>query len=233
MNILLGIASTTHVDMRRERLAKCALDDMANQIKDSFIPLLIEHRPEYHIGVILYGEVFQLKDQEYALGVVSGVFESDEEKETFETGISNFAWKQYSSLFDKETLFRLIEDKLPIKTDMIHCTQTQLTTAELLEIHLNSTKVSPDGTVYKIKRFIETIGDLRIEVYPKDHKYQPHFHVISKQRGLNARFDLETLEYINSKRGKIRADDISKVKNFFTIRPMALNKLRNEHRRLN
>ena len=81
MKITTGIASTTHIDRHNERMAKSAIDGMAEQIKERFIPQLIEHDPKQHIGVVLYGEVFLLKDGEFALGIVSGIFENNEEKE--------------------------------------------------------------------------------------------------------------------------------------------------------
>ncbi len=58
MKITIGIASTTHIDRHNERMAKSALDGMAVQIKERFIPQLIEHDLNQHIGVGLYGEVF-------------------------------------------------------------------------------------------------------------------------------------------------------------------------------
>jgi len=58
MKIITGIASTAHIDRHNERMAKSALDSMATQIKEKFIPQLIEHDPNQHVGVILYGEFF-------------------------------------------------------------------------------------------------------------------------------------------------------------------------------
>lgn len=95
MKIITGIASTTHIDKHNERMAKSALDSMAEQIKKRFLPQLVEHDPNQHIGVILYGEVFQLKDGEYALGIVSGVFENNEEKQIFKIGQPNNVWEDY------------------------------------------------------------------------------------------------------------------------------------------
>ncbi len=91
----------------------------------------------------------------------------------------------------------------------------------------------PDGTVYKIKRFIASTGDLSIDVYAKDHEYEPHFHVISKQRSIDARFDLETLEVISMKTGTIKQSDVKKIKDFFKLRPDKLKFLNDEHKRLN
>jgi hypothetical protein len=229
MKIITGIASTTHIDRHNDQMAKSALDSMAKQIKERFIPQLVEHDPNQHIGVILYGEVFQLKDGEYALGVVSGIFENNEEKEIFKTGQPNNIWQDYKKYLDIDTLLKLNEHNH--QTKQINSSQKGLNIADLLETHLDSTQVLPDGTVYKTKRFIASTGDLRIEVYPKDHN-PPHFHVISKQRGIDARFDIETLNLINTKQGTIRENDVRKIQNFFKIYPKCLEKLRSEYYRL-
>lgn len=229
MKIITGIASTTHIDRHNERMARSALDSMAEQIKERFIPQLVEHDPNQHIGVILYGEVFQLKDGEYALGVVSGIFKNNEEKETFKTGQPNNVWQDYKKYLDIDELFKLNEQNH--QTKQINFFSQDSNIADLLETHLDSTQVLPDGTVYKIKRFIASTGDLRIEVYPKDHSPQ-HFHVISKQRKIDARFDIATLNLINTKQGSIQEKDIKKIQNFFNIFPDCLEKLRNEHARL-
>lgn len=229
MKIITGIASTTHIDRHNERMARSALDSMAEQIKERFIPQLVEHDPNQHIGVILYGEVFQLKDGEYALGVVSGIFKNNEEKETFKTGQPNNVWQDYKKYLDIDELLKLNEQNH--QTKQINFFSQDSNIADLLETHLDSTQVLPDGTVYKIKRFIASTGDLRIEVYPKDHSPQ-HFHVISKQRKIDARFDIATLNLINTKQGSIQEKDVKKIQNFFKTFPDCLEKLRNEHARL-
>lgn len=233
MKIIVGIASTTHIDKHRERMAKSALDGMAKKIKEEFIPLLVNHNAEQHIGAILYGETFQLKDGEYALGVVSGIFENPEERETFDAGQSNHVWKRYKKYFSEEKLLQLIDEKRELKKDMLILDKRESNIADLLETHLDSTQVAPDGTIYKIKRFIAATGDLRIEVYPKDHQNQPHFHVISRQRNIDARFSIDSLELISTKRGTISTNDKKRIINFFSIYPEKLKKLRNEHTRLN
>jgi len=231
MIINIGIASTTHVDRHNERMAKSALEGMAKQIKEKFIPQLIEHDPNQHIGVVLYGEVFQLQDSEYALGIVSGIFENNDEKEKFETGKSNTVWPNYQKYLNVNELLKMSEQNQQKSQNNFY--KKDFNVADLLETHLDSTQVLPDGTVYKIKRYIAATGDLRIEVYPKDHENQPHFHVISKQRGLNARFDIKTLDLINMKQDKIKESDIKKIQNFFSSNPTILQKLVSEHTRLN
>lgn len=228
MKITTGIASTTHIDRHNERMAKSALDSMAEQIKDRFIPQLIEHDPNQHIGVLLYGEVFQLNDGEYALGIVSGIFENEQEKKDYKTGDSNKIWQDYKKYLDIDELVKMNEqNKQMAKAN----NPKQANIADLLETHLDSTQVLPNGTVYKIKRFIASTGDLKIEVYPKDHEPE-HFHVISKQRKINARFDIKTLDHINNKQGSISSSDIKKIQNFFDTHPKMLEFLKNEHARL-
>lgn len=231
MKIVTGIASTTHIDRHNERMAKSALDGMAEQIKEKFIPQLIEHDPNQHIGVFLYGEVFQLNDGEYALGIVSGIFENDQERERHKTGKPNDVWQDYKKYLDIDELLKMNDQNN--RTNQEKHPDKQSSIADLLETHLDSTQVLPDGTVYKIKRFIAATGDLRIEVYPKDHEHQPHFHVISRQRGINARFDLTTLDLMNMKQGTMQGNDVRKIQNFFKINPDILKKLKNEHKRLN
>jgi plasmid rolling circle replication initiator protein Rep len=105
--------------------------------------------------------------------------------------------------------------------------------AELMETYLDSTRALPDGTVYHIKAFVVSAKGLSIVVYPKDHDYQPHFHVISKQRNIDARFDLNTLEHISNKRGQVAMGDVRKIQEFFKERPEMLEALRLKHAKLN
>jgi hypothetical protein len=230
MIIEIGIVSTTHIDRHNERIARSALDSATEQIKERFIPQLIEHDWNQHIGVILYGEVFQLKDGEYALGVVSGVFENNDERERYKTGQPNSVWRDYKKYLDIDKLLKI--DGQNHLLNQSNTPSKNLNVADLLEKHLDSTQFLPDGRIYKIKRFIVSTGDLRIEIYPRDHEHQPHFHVISKQRGINARFDIETLNLINMKWGTIQEKDVKKIQNFFKIYPRYLEKLKNEYSRM-
>jgi len=228
MQIIVGIGSTTHLDRHNERMAKSALDGMADQIKEKYIPQLIEHDWNKHIGVLLYGEVFQLKDGEYALGIVTGLFENNEEKEKYKSGQPNIVWQDYKKYLNINELINLSGGKT---SDSVSKNGIPINIADLLEIHLDSTQVLPDGRIYKIKRFIAATGDLKIVVYPKDHN-PSHFHVISKQRGIDARFDINTLEFTSIKDGKIKKNDIKKIQDFFKTFPALLDKLRNEYKRL-
>lgn len=230
MKIIMGIASTTHVDKHGDRFARSALDGMARQIKEEFIPNLVEHDPKQQVGTVLYGEVFKLGDGEYALGVVTGFFENDHERKMYRSGKPNALWAKSKKHLDIDELLKMHENN-PNKGDIK--APSNPTLADLLEMHLDSTQVLPNGTVYKIKRYIASTHDLRVEVYPDDHKCQPHFHVISRQRSINARFDLETLEVISMQTGKITPSDIKKIQNFFQLRPDKFEYLKQEHQRLN
>lgn len=103
--------------------------------------------------------------------------------------------------------------------------------AELLDSHLDSTRVWPNGRVIQIRRLIATVKDLKIEIHPKDHR-PPHFHVTSKQRNINARFSTLTLALLDSDQNYITHDDVKKIQNFFEDHPDSLVLLQNEHRRL-
>lgn len=230
MKIITGIASTTHIDRHGERMAKSALDVFAEQICSKYIPTLIEHDPNRQIGVLLYGKVAQLDDSEFALYVVSGIFEDSQEKQQFKINAFNTVWQKYVCYL--KDIKQTGNPKLNRNNDeQLRIQKINPGVAELLEIHLDSTKIWKDGRVYKIKLFIASSKDLQIHVY-NDHS-PPHFHVISKQRTINARFNLQTLEYINSKSGKIRESDIKKIQNFFEFYPNELSKLRSEHARMN
>jgi hypothetical protein len=100
MKIETGIASTTHIDQHNDQLTKSTLDNMAEQINEKFIPQLIEHDWDRHVGVILYGEVFQLDDGAYALGVVSGIFENEEEKTKCAPDTPNIFSNDYKEYLD-------------------------------------------------------------------------------------------------------------------------------------
>jgi hypothetical protein len=97
---------------------------------------------------------------------------------------------------------------------------------------LDSSKIWEDGSVYRIKHLVASTQDLRIHVYAKDH-WPPHFHVVSRQRGINARFDLKTLEHISTKAGVIRPDDVKKIHAFLKQYPEVLVRLKDEYARLN
>lgn len=223
MKIVTGIASSTHVDLHGERVSKENLDLFVEQIHSKYIRSNIEHNENNTIGVVLHGKVVPYSDGEYGLFVVVGHFETKEEKERYKIGQPNEVWEEYVDLIKDVKILQSNGSIAPkINRENI---------ADLLEIHLNSTKISNDGQIYKVKHYIASVGDLRIEVYPKDH-FPPHFHVISKQRGLNVRIDLYTLKLLSVKKGKARQKDVRKVQHFFEVYPDKLEKLRRKHREM-
>ena len=231
MKIMTAVASTTHLDLHNERMSKSALEGMALQIRSKYIPQLVNHDLGRQIGVLLYGKVLSLEDGEFALYVVSGIFESESEKQNYKLGSPNIVWRKYKHYLDyAKKLSNQKKDKRKSQ-GLLSDIRADFNIADLLEAHLDSTQVLPDGRIYKIKRFIAATGDLRIEVYPKDH-CPKHFHVTSKQRGINARFGLNTLEFINTKSGRVKKDDIKKIQNFFETHPEALQKLKSEYKRM-
>jgi hypothetical protein len=234
MKVQTGIASTTHVDLHSDRLSKSALEDMARQIGARYVPYLIEHDWNKHVGVILYGKVFQLKDREYALGVVVGLFENEGEVAQFINGQPNVIGEGYRKYLRVDELIQSADQRNQVQSGILELsesTNVSPSIANLLEAHLDSTKVLPDGTVYKVKFLVVPINDLRIELYPKDH-FPTHFHVISKQRGINSRFDIDTLEPMSTKAGRVRNSDIKKIQNFFKTHPLVLQTLKRECDRL-
>lgn len=61
------------------------------------------------------------------------------------------------------------------------------------------------------KERVETINDLQVIIYSNDHN-PPHFHVISKNRGINAKFTIENCELIS---GKISSSDRKRIRAFY------------------
>lgn len=231
MQIQGGIASTTHIDYHGDRMAKSALDQFAEQIKVRYIPLLVNHDFSQQIGINLTARVVRLEDGEYALLVVSGIFEDETEAASYPSNADNTVWRDYEQLLND------VENSVPALLAMADDAPTPdqvvypQTIAGQLELYLDSTSVTPDGTVYLIKQRIASVRDLEISIYPKDHE-PPHFHVRSKQRNMDARFHVETLELINEKHGTIRSKEIRQVQEFFRTDTEALARLRAEYERL-
>jgi hypothetical protein len=222
MKIITSIASTTHVDRHGERMTKGALEDMANQVNSKYIPFLIDHDFDQQIGILIFGKVTEVGHGEYALMVISGVFETKEEFFKYPIGSDNLIWKNYSEYlsFVPEDI-RVVEE-FPIPQ----------TLEQKLEAYLDSTKILPNGDVYRIKHFVTNIGDLQVHVWPKDHDHPEHFHVISKQRNIDARFDLNSLEFLSNKSGVIRKKDIKIIKKFFQQNYRELSNLREKYRNM-
>jgi hypothetical protein len=230
LDLQSGIASTTHLDEHGQIIDRKLLDDAAIRIRASYLPLLINHDPDRLIGAVLNARVTQLPDGEYALIVVSGIYESNQDAESFAPGLANTVYQDFESQLDAAEQEARTSD-LPRHADVQPTQEGFEGLRERLSLYLSSTQVLPDGSLLLTKRQVVKLGDLKIEVY-RDHE-PPHFHVKSVQRGFDARFDIETLEYISNKRSGISPGDIRAVKRYFLDHPDDLDKLRNEYQRMN
>ena len=79
---------------------------------------------------------------------------------------------------------------------------------ELSESEIDFLLNNPD---YNSKERIATIKDLRVIIYSNDHN-PPHFHVISKDYKINAKFSIESGELIN---GDMKSSDLKRIKAFY------------------
>lgn len=226
MKIVTGIASTTHIDVYLERMTKEALNGMAQQINSKYIRQTVEHQPGLQIGIVLCGKIKQLSDGEFGLFAVFGIFDNESEYRKYPLGTPNIVWEKYVSLLnDVSTEIKELHQEDASTKDEIPSIAT------LLERHLDSTAIWEDGSVYKVKHLIARSKDLEFHVYPKDH-YPPHFHVTSKQRGIEARFHIDTLELVSIKNGNVRNSDAKKVRNFFETYPDKWKALKEAYARM-
>jgi hypothetical protein len=213
-------------------MARSALENSARQIRKKYVPLLIEHDFDRQVGVLLNAKVAKLPDGEYGLFAVAGEFENEGEKIAYKSGERNTVHKKYS-----EELKGIEATVSLTSAESLEATPAprNLNIAEQLAIHLDSIKVLDTGEVYKIKRYIASAGDLEIHVYPKDHPNENpgHFHITSKQRKIDARFNIDTLKFLSNKKGSLTNNDLKKITNFFESHPAALKSLRKEYHRLN
>jgi hypothetical protein len=80
---------------------------------------------------------------------------------------------------------------------------------ELSESEIDSLLQQPNKS---LKERIGTVNDLRIIIWSNDHN-PPHFHVISKDYSINARFLIENGELMS---GDIKSKDLKKIKAFYS-----------------
>lgn len=99
-----------------------------------------------------------------------------------------------------------------------------------LEFYLDTRAVDSDGSILLVKRKLDTVNDLKIMLRTKDHP-PAHFHVISSQRNIDARFSIETLDVLSEKRGRITPDDIKKIQRFYRENPDRYDVLKREYAR--
>lgn len=224
MKVYIVIASTTHKDLHNERMSKKALEEGSTQINTKYSPVLIEHDWDRQIGINLSAMIRELPDGEFALCVVQGIFENEEEKLRFKNNDPNRVYKDYRVLLEDLDLSEHQTNKeIPVRSDS---SNDKDDIATRLEDYMNKTNVTPTGKVCRIKALISSIGDLRIEIFSRDHlDSSPHFHIISKQRNINARFNVHTIKYINTKKGTINSKDVKKIQEFFKENPDVHKKL--------
>lgn len=230
MKYLVGSVTSTRPDKYGTAFSKEALFDGATQINKKYIPLTLEHERSNIIGVVLYAEVHELLKNEWFLMNVSGVFEDGDNQELYKAGLPNqeSSKPKYSKLIaDQLDKYRILLENTPISNYKFPDTLE-----EQIEQYLDRTKVDENGNIYEIRAFIASIGDLKIEIFPNDHN-PPHFHVTSKQRGINARFNLSTLKFIDYKkgtRGELKSNDIKKLENFFKTTPSVKKELKKRYK---
>ena len=80
----------------------------------------------------------------------------------------------------------------------------------LLEKYFN-TDISLLELPYEIKERVSVIRNMEILIYTNDHN-PPHFHVKSNDKKVNAKFEIETGNYIS---GQINSTDLKRVKLFY------------------
>lgn len=231
MKIDIAIASTTHIDKQNEKMSKWALEWMAEQINEKFIPQLIEHNFDNQIWILLYWEVFELPDWEFALWTVVWIFENFSESNFYKKGENNYLSDTYEKELNIQKLINMFKRNHKTEVGKNNIAKEGDNVSSLLEKHLNSTSITPDWRIYTVKHFIASTNGLKIEIYPKDH-LPAHFHVVSKERDLNARFDLKTFEYISTKYGKITTKQKKQIKSFLKNNPIVVKKLNLEYKRL-
>ncbi|TSE03931.1 DUF4160 domain-containing protein [Aquimarina algiphila] len=61
------------------------------------------------------------------------------------------------------------------------------------------------------KERIGTVNNMEIRIYPNDHN-PPHFHVISRDKKVNAKFKIENCNYIS---GEISGKEKRRIKSFY------------------
>jgi hypothetical protein len=209
------------------------LFEFAERINSLYLPNLMEHDPERQVGILLCGKVDRIEGGEHALYAVIGLFQDEEEKSIYAIGSPNVVWDQYLSLLDsveeESRESRAGRNSLPPSSSPVIGDLGDI--ARLLERYLDSTAVWTDGRVYSIKHLIDSTNDLQLQVYPKDHD-PAHFHIRSKGRSINARFDLQTLELLPGDEGKIGSKDVKKIRSFLDANPQIYEKLKSEHGRL-
>jgi len=80
-----------------------------------------------------------------------------------------------------------------------------------LHKYINNTSITPDGEVYFIKRQVDKIRNMKIEIYASDHN-PPHFHVESNCKTIDAVFNLTDGSFM---KGEISGKDKKIIEAFY------------------
>lgn len=223
---ILAIASTTHKDLHGMRMAKQLMLDFRSSIKSKYIRYQINHDDTGpRLGVLVSAKVFEMPDGETALGVIILKHSDDNVAAQFPVGAPNTVFDQFQDAIDIKILLVMHA------VEMIGYTEVGQSLEDQLESFFRSHIVGPDGKIRINKYLVTKVGDFRIEVYPKDHR-PTHCHIISKQRGINARFTIDPFDRLDAKPGKLSTNDEKIIKLFFRTHPDELAHLKLQAERL-
>lgn len=216
----IAISSTSHRDSHGEIVSPQAIKGIVSQINKSCLPFLINHNQSRDTpGALVAAKSFIMPDGETALGVLIIFYTSFASRISFQVGNKNHNWSDYVHLIDPDALLKAHDKKLETHKDVV------LPVPLRLQAYLSSHTLNQDGIIRTTKHLIGETHDLKIVVRSRDH-LPAHFHVLSKQRGINARFSVDSLEYLDTKNGTISSSDKKLVKNFFKTNPDALEQLK-------
>ncbi len=82
---------------------------------------------------------------------------------------------------------------------------------QLLNKYINNTVYHEEFGIYFVKKQVERIRNMKIEIYSNDHN-PPHFHVKSNDKTINAVFSLKDCSLL---KGTIRGKDKKRIEAFF------------------
>ena len=140
------IMATTHVDAHGDKMSLEALQSMARQVKERYIPININHDIRYPpVGRIVSAEIIKLSDGEYALLGTAEVFD---ESDTLE------------SLVGDGRRIKVIDED--IETISVFYDRTFLHEREGEELIRELTKISSEKPVVTFKKALEPISVLVI-----------------------------------------------------------------------
>lgn len=80
----------------------------------------------------------------------------------------------------------------------------------ILEYFINIPDIENHVKDSRIKERVATIRNMKIVIYSNDHE-PPHFHVLSNDKSINAKFNLRNCSLIS---GEITSKDIKRIEAF-------------------